>query len=228
MLLKKKVGHECRIVFIAWTGILVLVVTIMVAGLVGCGEGTTDTPNDAPYKLTHSAADVEYILSWDMIVSQCPDIADYDRIDAFAYRGESVEYSPTENLTLDRDSPAAWASMRLVRPEWAGENFRSFMVQVTFSETAEDLDELVQMLGVPVQQEGDFVTGVAESETPLQSIRLLLAGKHFAVVIAEFATPEGSLFFDKEGLEELLSVARSKISIVEATPLPPEIPEREA
>jgi hypothetical protein len=179
------------------------------------------------YRLTHSAADAEYILNWDLIVSRCPDIGGYDRIEAFAYRGESVEVSPTENLTLGQDSPAAWASTRLVRSEWAGASFRSFAVQMMFSETAEDLDDLVQMLGMPVEQEGEYVTAALESETPMQSIQLLLAGNHFAVLIGEFASSDESLFFDKEGLEELLSIARSNISMADVAPLPPGIPERE-
>ena len=211
----------------AWTSILVLVATVTVVGVIACGEATTDTPTDTPYKLTHSAADTEYILDWDLIVSRCPDIGDYDRIEAFAYRGESVKISPTENLTLDLDSPAAWASTRLVRSEWAGESFRSFAVNTMFCETAENLDELVQKLGFPVQQEGDFVTAVLESETPMRSIQLLLAGKNFIIHIGEFASAGKSLFFDKEGLDELLAIARSKISALEVTPLPPGVPERQ-
>ena len=207
--------------------ILVLAVILLAAGVVACGEGATDTPTDTAYKLTHTAADTEHILSWDTIVSRCPDIGDYDRLEAFAYRGESVEITPGENLSLELDSPAAWASTRFVRTDWEGESFRSFAVQVMFSETAEYLDELVQMLGFPVQQEGDFVTAVLESETPMQSIQLFLAGKHFAVLVGEFASLDESLFFDKEGLTELLSIARSKISLVEVTPLPPEVPARE-
>jgi len=183
---------------------------------------------DTAYKLTHSTADAEYILTWELIVSRCPAIAEYDRIEGFAYRGESVKISPTENLSLDLDSPAAWESTRLVRTEWAGESFRSFAVLVMFSETAEDLDELVQMLGFPVQQEEDFVTAVLESETPMQSIQMLLAGKHFAVFVGEFASSDETLFFDREGLTGLLSIARSKISMAEVAPLPSTVPAREA
>jgi hypothetical protein len=210
-----------------------LLILSLVIGAFGCAskEAPTPTPTPTPtpmYELTYTAVDAEYILSWDLIVSQCPDIGNYDKIEAFAYRGESVEISPTENLTLDADSPAAWASTRFVRTEWAGGSFRSFAVQMMFSETAQDLDELVQMLGFPVQQEGDFVTADLESETPMQSIQLLLAGNHFVVLIGEFASSDQSLFFDKDELTQLLSVARSNISMTEITPLPPGIPEREA
>ena len=52
----------------------VLTVAITAAGVISCGTSTPDETNNTTYKLTHSAADVEYILGWDKIVSQCPDI----------------------------------------------------------------------------------------------------------------------------------------------------------
>jgi hypothetical protein len=100
------------------------------------------------------------------------------------------------------------------------------MVQVSYCETAEDLDEFVDMLGFTVQEDGDFVTASRETEIPLKSLELLLAGKHFAVVIGEFATPEESLFGDKDELMQLLTIAKDKISLLETTPLPTEIPQR--
>jgi len=206
--------------------VLILIVAVMAAGGISCGGGSAVTPGDTTYKLTHSAADAEYILGWDLIVSRCPDIGDYDRIEAFVYRGEAVEITGTETFSIDEDSPAAWASARLVRTEWEGESFRSFLIQVMFSETAEGLSELVQMLGYPVQEEGDFVTSVLETETPLQSIQLLLAGKQVAVIIGEFASLDESPFFNKAELMELLSIAKSNISLSEITPLPSGVPER--
>lgn len=208
--------------------IMLLAVVFLVAVVAACGKpSTTPTPTPtATYALTHSAADVEHILNWGLIVSQCPDIGDYDKIEAFVYRGESVKITPGETFGLDADSPAAWASTRFVRTEWEGQAFRSFGVHVMFSETAEELDELVQMLGFPVQKEGDFVTALRETETPLQSIELLVAGRHFAVLIGEFASLEESLFFDKDAIVELLSIAKSNISASAITPLPLEIPER--
>jgi hypothetical protein len=220
------------VVRMAWVlrkkSILVLAVVFLVSGVAACGK-PTPTPTLTPtptYELTHSAADVEYILNWDLIVSQCPDIGAYDKIEAFVYRGETVQITPGETFGLDADSPAAWASARFVRTQWEGKTFRSFGVHVMFSETAEDLDELVQMLGFPVQKEGDFATAVRETDTPMQAIELLVAGKHFAVLIGEFASSEESLFFDKDASIELLSIAKSRISASEITPLPPEIPER--
>jgi hypothetical protein len=208
------------------TSISVLTVAIIAAGIMSCGTSAPDETNNTTYKLTHSAADVEYILSWDKIVSQCPDIGAYDEIEAFVHRGESTQYASGENFSLGDHSPAAWSSMRLARTEWAGQSFRSFMIQVSFCETTEDIDELVDMLGFTVQKEGDFVTASRETGTPLKSLELLLAGNHFAVVMGEFATPEDSLLCDKVELMQLLSIAKDKISLSETTPLPSEIPQR--
>jgi hypothetical protein len=146
--------------------ILVLIVALMATGVFSCGKSATDTTTDTTYKLTHSAADPEYILSWDSVVTRCSDIDDYDKIEAFVYRGEAVQLTNGETFSIDENSPAAWASTRLVRTEWEGESFRSFMIQVMFCETAEGLDELVNMLDFPVQKEGDFLQAVIETETP--------------------------------------------------------------
>ena len=197
--------------------ILVSAVVLLVAGVAACGKSTPT------YKLTHSPADVEYILGWDFIVSQCPDIGAYDKIEGFVYRGETMEITPGETFSLDEDSPAAWASTRFVRTEWEGGRFRSFAVGIGFYETAEGLDQELQILqtqGFSVQTEGDFVTAVHETETPMQSIQLLLVGKHVFVLIQEFASSEESLFFNKDALVELRSIAKDRISMLEITPLP--------
>ena len=212
--------------------ILVLTVVFLVAGVVACGKPTADTTTDTTYKLTHSAADAEYILSWDSIVSRCPDIGAYDKQESFVRRGETKQISsgePSTTSTLDMDSPAAWGSTRLVETSPAAEKVRGFGVWITYCETDEYLDELMltQTSGFPVQEDGDFVTGVLEQKTPVQYVQLLLAGKHFAVLIMESASSDESLFFGKEKLMELLPTMKSNISSLEITPLPPEIPERE-
>ena len=217
--------------------ITVLAAVFLLAGFAACGNPTpAPTPTQTPtptYELTHSAADVEYILGWDFIVSRCPDIDNYDKIEAFVYRGENVQITPGENFGLDADSPAAWSSYRFVRTEWAGKTFRSFAVGIGFSETAEGLDELVEQLLLQAPQgfwesqtEGDFVTAVHQTETPMQTIQLFLAGNHFFVLIQEFASSDEYLFFNKDALMELLSIAKSRISASAITPLPPGIPER--
>jgi len=215
--------------------IFVLAVVFLVTGVAACGKPTpapTPTPTP-PYELTHTAADAEYILSWDFIVSQCPDIGGFERIEGFVYRGQTMQLTTGETFSIDTDSPAAWSSYRFVRTEWEGGRFRSFAVGIGFSETAEGLDELVEQLLLQAPQgfwesqtEGDFVTAVHQTETPMQTIQLFLAGKHFFVLIQEFASPEEALFFDKDALIELRSIAKNKISMLEITPLPAEIPER--
>jgi len=209
--------------------ISILIAALMIAGVGACGKSTT---TDGAYKLTHSAADVEHILGWDFIISQCPDIGEYEKVEGFVHRGQTMQLTTGETFSIDEDSPAAWSSTRFVRTEWEGGRFRSFGVGIGFCETAEDLDELVDELlqeqgfWESVQTEGDFMTAVHETETPMQTIQLFLAGKHFLVLIQEFASSDESLFFDKNALTELRSIAQGKISMSELTPLPPEIPGR--
>jgi len=204
---------------------MVFASVLLVAGAVACGKPTPDTT----YKLTHTAADAEYILSWDSIVAACPDIGDYDKQENFLFRGETKQISSTETSSMDIDSPAAWGSTRYVITAPTGEKVRGFGVWIMYCETAEYLDELMltQTSGFPVQEDGDFVTGVVESGPPIQSIQLLLAGKHFVVLIMESASSDESLFFSKDKLMELLPTIKSNISSLEITPLPSGIPERE-
>jgi len=209
------------------TIILVLVVAVIVAGVVACSKTAPET-TDAAYKLTHSAADAEYILSWDSIVSRCPDIGAYDKQEVFIRRGESQQLSTGGTSSLEMNSPAAWGSIRSVQTAPAGETVRGFGVWIVYCETAEYLDELMltQTSGFPVQEDGDFVTGVLESRPPMQSVQLLLAGKHFVILFMESASSDESLFFGKEKLMELLPTVKSNISSLEITPLPSDIPER--
>jgi len=115
-----------------------------------------------------------------------------------------------------------------MRPE--GNRFRGFGVWMWFFETAKELDEHMksaQMQGIPVQKEGDFLTAVVETKTPVQSAQLVLAGNHICILLTDTASSDESLFFGKEKLMELLPTMKSKISSLEITPLPfPRIPRR--
>jgi len=226
--------------------ILVLIAVLMVAGFTACAKSTTTktspatttttstTTPSSTYQLTHSSADAEYILNWDFVISQYPEIGAYDKQEAFVHRGESKKLSTGETFSITLDSPVAWSSVRLAKPEAAGENFRSFGVFIMYCETNEGLDEYLQMdnikngmlQGVPMQKEGDFTTAVVETETPLQTVILLLAGRHFAIMLMEYATPDQLLFLGKEVLMELLSTVRGNITALEITPLPSDIPGR--
>lgn len=57
--------------------------SVMIAGVTACAKPTATTAPTSKYKLTHSVTDVEYILGWDLVVSRCPDLDDYDEIEAF-------------------------------------------------------------------------------------------------------------------------------------------------
>jgi len=206
------------------TIVLVLAAVLLIAGLTACGKSTPTT-----YELTHSAADADYILSWDEIADQCPDIDDCEKMEVFVVRGETAE-SPTgsEDLSLSENSPVAWESLRLVT-RGEGANIRSFVVLLAFCETNDYLDELIEEInigGISFEEDGEFMIAVLENELTEQSTELMLAGKHFLVVIAEFASGEESLFCGRDTIEELIDLARSRISSLEITPLPTDIPER--
>jgi hypothetical protein len=204
--------------------ILVLAAVWLVAGLAACDQATPST-----YELTHSATDADYILGWDEITDLCPDLEDYDKMEVFIVRGETVE-SPTggEDLSLSENSPVAWESLCLVT-KGEGGNVRGFVIMIAFCETDDYLDELIEELnvgGVSFEEDGDFMTAVLENELTEQSTDIMLAGKNFLVVIAEFASGEESLFCGRDAIEELIDLARSHISSLEITPLPADIPKR--
>jgi len=206
--------------------ILLLIVVIMVAGVIACGKPAQDTT----YKLTHTAADVEYILSWDSIVAACPDISNYDKQETFIHRGETISNAETSTTsTLEMDSPAAWGSTRSVQITPAGEKVRGFGVWIMYCETAEYLDEYIELIklqGLPFQEDGDYVTAVLESGPPTQSVQLHIAGKQFYILLLDVASSDESLFFGKEKLLGLLPGLKDRIASVEIIPLPPDIPER--
>ena len=133
-------------------------------------------------------------------------------------------------VSLDSNSPAMWLCARAVNMKSEGNSVRNFSVWMWYFETAKELDEHMksaQMQGIPVQKEGDLLTAVVETETPVQSVQLVVAGNHICILIADTASPDESLFFGKEKLLELLPTMKSKISSIEITPLPfPRIPRR--
>ena len=220
-------GLKLRTLYI----LLGISIVILITGIVllTVNYSAPDTTTDTSYKLTHSAADAEYILSWDEIVSRCPDIDTFDKMEAFVRRGETSEFAPGEPFSLAEDSPAAWANIRGVRTKIVGNSFRSFGVWIMYYETAEELDEhveLMKMSGIPFQEEGDFVTAVLESGPPMQSVQLHIAGNQFCILFTDIASSDKSLFFGKEKLMELLPIVKSNISSLEITALPSDIPER--
>lgn len=207
-----------------------MVLMLLTMGL-SCSSNTnvTKTPTNPAYQLTHTAADAEFIISWNSIVSQCPDVGNYDKLEAFGVRGQTVEIAPGETVSLDADSPAAWASTRMVRTGSPGGTFRSFGVQISFFDTSEYLDEYIQSIetsGISFQGEGDFKTAEVESESPVQSLQMILAGRQFAISFIETASASESLFCNKEDLMNLLPDIKTNISSLEITNLPANVPNR--
>jgi len=127
------------------------------------------------------------------------------------------------------NSPAAWASMRMVMTEVKGDSFRGFGVWIFYFETAKYLDEYMssaQTSGLPFKEEGGFMTAVMESGPPTKSVQLHVVGNQFYILFLVTASADESLFFSKEELMELLPTVKKNISSLEITPLPSDIPER--
>jgi hypothetical protein len=210
--------------------VLVLIVVVVATGIVACGKSSPEKTTDTTYKLTHTAADVEYILSWDLIVSRCPEIGDFDKQESFIRRGENKQLGTGGTSSMEMDSPAAWGSMRTVMTEVKEESFRGFGVYIMYCDLDEYLDEYMssgQMSGLPFQEEGDFRIAVLESGPPTRSVQIHLVGKQFYTLLLATASSDESLFFSKEQLMELLPGVKSNISSLEITPLPSDIPERQ-
>jgi len=206
--------------------ILALTVLFVAAGGAACTCG--EPASDTTYKLIHSAADAEYILSWDSIVSECPDIGACDKQENFVHRGETAQTGSGAPV-LEEDSPAAWVCLRGVTVGPVGNSFRSFGVWIMYFDIDEYLDEYVELIktsGIPLQEEGDYWTAVLESGPPTESVQLHIAGNQFYILLTDVASSDESLFFGKEKLMELVSTIQSNISSLEITPLPADIPER--
>jgi hypothetical protein len=194
----------------------------------GCDTTTTSTATSSTYRLTHGLADLEYIISWDTIVTRIPDMNDselYDVLEGSVARGSSGGF-----IYLDSDSPAMWLIGRSIQKKTQGTNSHIFGIWMWFFETKEELDEHINAAeteGIPLQYDGDFVTAFVEAKTPVQSEYLLIAGNQICILIAETASLDESLFFDKEYLMELLPALKNKISSIEITPLSwPRIPRK--
>jgi len=211
----------------------IIFICIAIVGLLSALSCVGEKTDKDAYQLTHSIEDAEYILGWDSIISQCPDLGNFDKLGDFIHRGESKQLSTGETFAIEMDSPVAWSSVRFVRTEWTGETFRSFGIYIMYCDTNEGLDEYLQMADISsmlqvadTQEDDEFITAVVETETPMQSIQLILAGKHFFVMLGEYASPDESLFFSKDKLTELISTAKDNVDFLETTPLPSDIPER--
>jgi hypothetical protein len=215
----------------AKTRILILVaVLLVVAGVTAYATFASTPTNGDRYELVHNLPDLEYVLPWDTIASACPDMNDYtkyEKQEAYMGRGNAGGF-----ISLDSNSPAMWMIARVVNKITQGgmPSVRNLSVFMWYFETEEEFNEhmsALQTQGISVQTEGNLLTAVVEQETPIQSTQLVVAGNHICILIANFASPDETLFFSKEDLMDLLPTIKSKISSIEITPLPfPRIPRR--
>lgn len=207
--------------------ILVLAIAITVVGIVACDKSTSTTTSGATYKLVHNLPDLEYILPWDTIEARIPDLNDYTKYqkeEAYMGRGNAGGFT-----SLDSNSPAMWAIVRMVKKLPEGTKMR-LSVDMWYFDTEKEFDEFLNMLpaqGFSVQKDGDFWTAIVAQETPMQSAKLVVAGNRICVLIDNVATPDESLVFSEGDLTALHPTLKSKISSVELTPLPyPKIPRK--
>ena len=213
--------------------IRILILAVLAAVLLAVGVtalvkfSSTPTPNDK-YELVHNLPDLEYIISWDTIASVCPDMNDYtkyEKQEAFMGRGNAGGF-----ISLDSNSPAMWMISRVVNKITEGDmpSVRNLSVFMWYFETVAEFNEhmsALQTQGISVQTEGNILFAVIEQETPIQSTQLVVAGNHICILIANFASPDETLFFSKGDLLDLLQTIKYKISSIEITPLPfPRIP----
>ena len=208
--------------------LIVSFLVVLIAGLSYFGYNYLKEPKSESYKLTHTQEDAEYILSWDVIESHCPGVNGLEKKDVFVCRGETVS-SDSRQSSLPNDSRQAWTSSRfVVVPATEPDKFHSFGVSVSFFENEGEVEEylkrMTKELGTDVEEEREFTTVIHETRGPTKSRNVFLAGNHILVTLLEIASSEEEFFCGIEDLRQIVSSARKKISSLEITPLPPQIP----
>jgi hypothetical protein len=208
--------------------VLLLSVVLLFAGVTACGESSSTTTTGAEYKLVHNLPDLEYVIPWDTIAARCPDINDYTKYqkeEAYMSRGNAGGF-----ISLDSNSPAMWMIVRVVNKIPEVNEVRNLSVFMWYFDTEAEYDEhlnTLQTQGISFEEDGEFITAIVEKKTPVQTAQLVVAGNSLCIVIADAASPDETLLFGREGLEELLPTIKSKISSIEITPLPyPKIPRK--
>ena len=177
----------------------------------------------ATYEMTHSDRDAEFVLSWDLIASNCRDAGQYQVTGVFAQRGETVAISPQESLSVEQDAPFAWISQRFVRADDPASG-RSIGVTVSFFDgpgtAGEYLKGLAAQMGATVVEIDSFTEASVDTEAPLRSAQRFTAGNGMIVHLIETAAPGASFFCEPATLDDLVSLARGNMALVTATPSP--------
>ncbi|MCF7975444.1 MAG: hypothetical protein K9N55_16625 [Phycisphaerae bacterium] len=207
---------------------LILIAILLISVVTGCGKSSPAQTNGAHYQLTHNLPDLEYIISWEEMSARIPGLNDlnkYDKDEGYLGRGNVCG-----SFYLDSKSPAMWLIGRSVTLRSETSSSHMLGIYMHFFETDNELDEQIKSAekqGIAVRRKGGGRTAFMEAKTSVQSEYMLVAGNQICLVIAETASLDETLFFDKEQLMELLPKIESKISSIEITALPwPRIPRR--
>ena len=211
--------------------VILLLVSVVLAGCGGGGitPGATTTTTSTGYRLHHTSSDGEYLLSWDTILENCPELAGLDKVQAFVRRGQTVMLTPDEQVSLGTGSPAAWGYTRIVRTGDTPESRRTFAVEILYFDTTENLDDYLYSVasgGFILTSDGDFVSGKATTHTGTESAQSLVAGRQFAFSITETAPAGQSLICAAGETDALVPIYKANIEGIEYAPLPSYIPTR--
>lgn len=202
---------------------------VTIAAVAGCGPGAATTTSQtaaAGYRLTHTAADTDHILSWDQVIATCPEFAGKDTVQGFVTRGQTVDLSTGEQITLGMDSPAAWGSTQIVRAD----DTRSFAIEILFYDKPEYLEEYlagVAQGGFILINNGDFVIGHVETHKGTESSQMVVAGRQFSFSITQTAPEGDTLLSTSNETNALVSLFEQNVDALQITTLPWTIPQRQ-
>ena len=173
------------------------------------------------YELTHSQRDAEFLLSWDLIAATCPKAGEYQVNEAFARRGETVDISPEESLSVEQDAPLGWVSQRFVRVEDPTSG-QSLGVTISFFDgpgtVVKYLEALVGPMRASVAEAGGFAEASVDSKVPLRVTQRFVAGNGIILHLVETAAPDVAYLCEPASLSDLLSAAKGNMALVTANP----------
>ena len=211
-----------------------LVVAALLAS--ACGGSDEPEPPPPPYDLTHTAADVEFVLGWDAIVAACPDVGPLPKIGAFARRGEEVPVTGGGKLVAEAGGPEAWKSQRFAASEGAGGS-RRIQVTVSFFDERGAPEEHLRLIAqrtsaaqlmvggtgglqVTVVEGDGFVFSRMDSTVPTRSDQRFIAGGNILVHLIQTVRAGPAQLCTAEKLDELARETGRNAVHATVTPLP--------
>lgn len=200
-----------------WLFITLTILLTVSLVAVSCDE--EETSSEGTYTLTNTQQDVDYILDWETIVAECPELAGHEVLGGFLERGDSVEIAPGETVSLPADSPALWSSRRLVREgDSVTSGFRSFTVGVSYADSDTAVQQLVseyQQMGCEVQ-EGEITTGFVEEtsstgENEYTQVAAFAAGNRLVVDFLVIWDDTKEPFASKSDIEKFIDLMKERL-----------------